>query len=78
MALKFVLTQDHMWLEISKCYSECVHPMSAKLCKDISYHGVIQAVTFFGNRPNFENLWEHSKRWNIWKMADRREKRMKS
>ena len=51
-----------MGLEISKCYSDCFHPMSAKLCKDISYHGVIQAVIFLGNRPNFAKFMA---RWNF-------------
>ena len=59
--MKFFSTQDHMGLEISKRFSSySFHLMSAKLYKDISYHGGIQTITFFGNRPSFKNfvvLW---------------------
>ena len=51
--LKFLLTQDHMELEISKRYSYSFHPMSIKLHEDIGYHGGIQTVTFLGNWSNF-------------------------
>ncbi len=43
-------------LEISKRYSSySFHPISAKIYEDIGYHGGIQAVTFRGNRPSFNN-----------------------
>ncbi len=43
MALKFLLTPDHIGLEISKHYSSySFHLMSAKLYEDIiGYHGGI-------------------------------------
>ncbi len=52
MALwKFLLTQDHMGLEISKrCSSYTFYPMTAKLHVNIGYHGQIQTVTFIVNR----------------------------
>ncbi len=45
-----------MRLEISKRYSYSFHSMSAKFYEDIGYHGGIQVVTFFGNRPSFTNF----------------------
>ena len=51
--MKFLLTQDHMGLEISKRYSSHIfHLMPAKLYEDISYHGGIQAITFLGQSAN--------------------------
>ncbi len=32
------------------------HPISAKVYKEIGYHGGIQAITFLGNRPSFKNF----------------------
>ncbi len=46
-----------MGLEISKCYSSYnFHPMSMKLHEDVVYHGGIQAVTFLGNWPSFQQF----------------------
>ncbi len=83
-----MLTQDHMGLEISKCYSYSFHPMSIKLHEDIGYHWGIQAVTFLGNRRSSKkivalwnlingNQWENHKMCNTLKTADRRANRMK-
>ncbi len=55
--LIFLLTQDHMALEISKhCSSYSFHPMSAmewddipKLYEDTRYHGKVLAINFLGN-----------------------------
>ncbi len=59
--MKFLLTQDHMGLEISKRYfPHSFYLMSVKLYEDIGYCGGIQAVTVLGNRTNFKNsvlLW---------------------
>ncbi len=41
--LKFLLTQGHIGLEISKRYQ--FHAISVKVYEDIGYHGGIQAVT---------------------------------
>ena len=57
--LKFLSTQSHMGLEISKRYSSySFHTKSAKLNEDIGYHGGIQlqAITFLGNRTRFKNF----------------------
>ena len=83
--LKCLLTQDHMGLEMSKCYSSySFRPMSAKFYEGISYYGGIQDITFLGNRPSskhFVALWNINmgkpKMWNILKTADRRAKRTK-
>ncbi len=80
---EFWLTQDHIGLEISKCYSSySFHPMSVKCHEDIGYHGRIQAITFLGNRPSLKKLWHFKiltwesmgkpKMWNISKTVDRR------
>ncbi len=58
--LKFLLTQDHMGLEISKRYSSySFYPISSKLYEAIGYHDRIQAVTFRGDRPSL-------KKWALW------------
>ena len=85
--LKFLWTQDHMGLEISKHYSYySFHLMSDKLYQDIGYHGGTQTITFVANRPskNFVILWNFNmcvngkpKMWNMWKTANRRAKRTK-
>ena len=49
------MTQDHIWLEISKRYSSYnFHSMSIKLHEDNGYHGGIQAVAFLGNSQVFK------------------------
>ncbi len=54
MAFENFSTQDHMGLEISKCfYSYSFHLMSAKLYKDISYHRGIQHITLFWQSATF-------------------------
>ncbi len=77
--LKFLLTQDHMGLGISKRYSSySFHPMSLKPYEDIGYHGRIQPVTFLDKRPNLnENValwnltWESmGKSWNVQYLED--------
>ena len=54
--LKYLLTQDHMGLQISKRYSYRFHPMSVKRYEDIGYHGGIKAITFLGDRPSFKKI----------------------
>ncbi len=45
--MKFLLTQDHMGLEISKRYSSySFHLMSAKFYKDIGLPWELQAITY--------------------------------
>ncbi len=56
--MNFLLTQDHMGLEISKCYSHSFHPISAKPYDGIGYHSGIQTVTFVGNRLSVKILWQ--------------------
>ena len=56
--LKFLLTQDHMELEISKRYfSHSFHRTPSKLYENIAYHRGMQAITFLGNRLSFANGW---------------------
>ena len=55
--MNFLLTQDHMGLEILNRYSSySFHSMSAKLYEDIDYQGGIQAVTILCNRPRFKKF----------------------
>ncbi len=59
MALKTLLTQDHMGLEIPNCHNPwSFHRISAKLYEDISNHGEMQAITFLDNRPSFKIFME--------------------
>ncbi len=44
--LKFFLTKDHVGLPILKCYSSNFHPISFKLCEDISCHGKYRLLRF--------------------------------
>ena len=73
-----------MGLKISKRYAYALHPMSAKLYEDITYHGV-KVITFLANRASFFNFvghceflhvgqWKNRKKCNILKRADRRVK----
>ena len=56
---KFLLTQNQMGLEISKCYSYSFHPISVKRYEGIDYHDGIQAITFLGKRLIVErNGWK--------------------
>ncbi len=52
--LIFFLTEDHMWLEISKRYcSYCgyILPLiSAEIHEDVACHGRMEAVILLGNR----------------------------
>ncbi len=54
--LEFLLTQDHVWLEISKGCSYSFHPISVKHYEDIGYHGGTQAVTSLRDWPIFKNV----------------------
>ena len=55
-ALNFLLTQDHMRLEISKRYScDSFYQIPAKPNGDIAYHGGKQ-IAFLGNWPNLTNF----------------------
>ncbi len=56
--LKFLLTQDHVELEISKRYSNSFRPMSVILYEGIAYHRGMQAITFLGKRLSFAKLWD--------------------
>ncbi len=59
--MNFLLTQDHMGLEISKRYSSySFHPMSIKLNDYICYHAWMQGIAFHGIWPSvksFVALW---------------------
>ncbi len=56
--MKYLATQDHMDLGISKCYSPySFHLMSGHyFMKTLGYYGGIQAITFVANRKNFVAL----------------------
>ena len=82
--VKFLLTQDHMGMEISERYSPCsFHPMSIELHEAIGYSGGIQAIIlFFAIGQVLKILWhleiltwepmgKYSKMCNIFKAAGR-------
>ena len=54
--LNFLLTQDHMGVEISKRYSYSLYPMSAKLYyKHVSHKGM-ESYKCFGDLPENKNI----------------------
>ncbi len=56
--MKFLLTQDHMGLKISKYYSAySFHPMPAKFYEDIGYHGGIHLLLFLTIGLVLNSLW---------------------
>ena len=56
VSLTFLVTQEHMGLEISKRYSYNFHPIPAKFYEDIGYHGGTQVITFLGISRIFEHF----------------------
>ena len=55
--LNFFLTQDHIELEVSKCYFfYSFNQVWSKLYGDIAYHGGMQTITFLGNRPIYKKI----------------------
>ena len=79
--LKFLLTQDHRGLEISKRFSYSFHPISTKLYEGFGDHGGIQAITNLSAQVLkmlcTSSQWENPKMCNILKTADSRAKQMK-
>ena len=78
--MKFLLTQAHIGLEISQCFSYSFHPISAKIhCIAkvhqffqphhfiTNFYAVIQAIIFLGYLTNFKTLWNFNmgNQWGI-------------